>query len=70
MINSADPDQLASSEANWSGSTLFAKAGHIQVLQDQGEYQHYIKVRGHSLQPQHKHLMTAASSSHLKLINL
>ena len=29
--NSADPDQLASEEANWSGSTLFAKAGHIQV---------------------------------------
>ena len=25
MVNSADPDQLASSEANWSGSTLFAK---------------------------------------------
>ena len=29
MANSADPDQLASSEANWSGSTLFAKAGYI-----------------------------------------
>ena len=29
MINSADPDQLASSEANWSGSTLFAKTGHV-----------------------------------------
>ena len=28
MTNSADPDQLASSEANWSGSTLFAKTGH------------------------------------------
>ena len=28
MANSADPDQLASSEANWSGSTLFAKAGY------------------------------------------
>ena len=27
MANSTDPDQLASSEANWSGSTLFAKAG-------------------------------------------
>ena len=27
MANSADPDQLASSEANWSGSTLFANAG-------------------------------------------
>ena len=27
MGNSADPDQLASSEANWSGSTLFANAG-------------------------------------------
>ena len=31
MTNSADPDQLASEEAkaNWSGSRLFAKAGHI-----------------------------------------
>ena len=28
MTNSADPDQLASSEANWSGSTLFTKTGH------------------------------------------
>ena len=30
MANSADPDQLASEEANWSGSTLFAKAEYIQ----------------------------------------
>ena len=36
MANSADPDQMASSEANWSGSTLFAKAGHISFRQDQG----------------------------------
>ena len=36
MINSADPDQLASSEANWSGSALFAKAGYIRVQQDKG----------------------------------
>ena len=36
MANSADPDQLASSEAIWSGSTLFAKAGYIQVQQDKG----------------------------------
>ena len=36
MANSADPDQLASSEANWSGSTLFAKAGYIQIQQDKG----------------------------------
>ena len=28
MTNSADLDQLAS-EANWSGSTLFAKTGHV-----------------------------------------
>ena len=28
MTNSADPDQLASEEANWSVSTLFAKVGH------------------------------------------
>ena len=36
MANSADPDQLASLEANWSGSTLFAKAGYIRVQQDKG----------------------------------
>ena len=30
MANSADPDQLA----NWSGSTLLAKAGYVQVQQD------------------------------------
>ena len=35
MINRADQDQLAS-EANWSGSTLFAKAGYIQVQQGKG----------------------------------
>ena len=36
MANSVDPDQLASSENNWSGSTLFAKARYIQVQQDKG----------------------------------
>ena len=45
MANSADPDQLASSEANWSGSTsevnwsgstLLTKAGYILVQQDKG----------------------------------
>ena len=34
MPNSVALDQLASSETNWSGSTLFAKAGYIQVQQD------------------------------------
>ena len=34
MANSADPDQLASSEANWSASALFAKVGYICVQQD------------------------------------
>ena len=29
MRNSADPDQLASSEASRSGSTLFVKIGHV-----------------------------------------
>ena len=36
MTNSADPDQLASEEANWSVSTQFAKAGYILVQQDKG----------------------------------
>ena len=29
MTNSADPDRLTSSEANRSGSALFAKTGHV-----------------------------------------
>ena len=32
MANSADPDQLVSSETNWSGSTLFAKGSAGQGL--------------------------------------
>ena len=36
MANHADPDQLVSEEANWSGSTLFAKAVLIRVQQDKG----------------------------------
>ena len=36
MTNSADPGQLASSKDNWSGSTLFAKAGYIRVQQGKG----------------------------------
>ena len=36
MTNSADADQLASEEANWSASALFAKARQIWVQQDQG----------------------------------
>ena len=36
MTNSVDPDQLASEEANWSGSTQFVIAGLIRVQQDKG----------------------------------
>ena len=37
MANSADPDQLASSsEAKWSGSTLFVKKRYIQDQEDKG----------------------------------
>ena len=38
MANSADPDQLASLEANWSESTLFAKTGYIRIQHDKGSY--------------------------------
>ena len=34
MANSAEPDHLASSEANWFESTLLAKAEYIRVQQD------------------------------------
>ena len=36
MENSADSNQLASEEANWSGSTLFVKAVYIRVQHDRG----------------------------------
>ena len=36
IAKSADPDQLASEEANWSGSALVAQAGYIRVQQDKG----------------------------------
>ena len=36
MPNIADPDQLASEEANWSGSTQFVKARYFWVQQDKG----------------------------------
>ena len=36
MANSADPDQFTYSEANWSRSMLFAKAGYIRGQQDKG----------------------------------
>ena len=47
MTNSADPDQLASEEANWSGSTLFANTAYIRAQQDKGlssSKDHIIKV--------------------------
>ena len=37
MTNSADPDQLASEEANWSGSTLFAKTGHVVFISENAQ---------------------------------
>ena len=36
VTKSVDQYQLASSEVNWSGSTLFANTGHIWVQQDLG----------------------------------
>ena len=36
MENRVDPDQMASSEAIWSGSTLFLKVMPILVQQDKG----------------------------------
>ena len=47
MVNSADPDQLASSEANWSGSTLFAKAWYIWVQQDKGQLVNKCMAKAH-----------------------
>ena len=45
MANSADPDQLASSEANWSGSTLFAKIGHVMFSKKRVNVMIYFEQR-------------------------
>ena len=41
MANSADPDQLASSEANGSGSTLFAKQAISGLSRTRVNYRGY-----------------------------
>ena len=49
MTNIADHDQVAFSEANLSGSTVFAKAGHIRVQQPRvkdGNFIHTLFKRG------------------------
>ena len=43
MTNNADPDQLASEEANWSGSTLFAKVWHLSALRKHA-YSNIMKI--------------------------
>ena len=48
MTNSADADKLASSEANWSGATLFLKAGYLWVQQDQGQDATSILIFNHA----------------------
>ena len=53
MANSEEPDQFTSSEATWSGATLFAKAGHIRVQQDKSEMKYLFSYKlGLSLQGQ------------------
>ena len=47
MANSVDPDQLASSEDKWSGSTLLANAGHIRIQQDKGQSANNTSIRRH-----------------------
>ena len=51
MTNSADPDQLASLEANRSGSTMFAKTGHVmfskkRVKDKYGKELRYLNIKG------------------------
>ena len=44
IANSADSDQLVSSEANWSGSTLFAKTWHVVFSERRVKLIKYILV--------------------------
>ena len=55
MTNSADPDQLASEEANWSESTLFAKQGifrfsRTMVKQELRQAGHYTPGASNKMQ--------------------
>ena len=42
MTNSVDPDQLASEEANWSGSTLFSNTEHVMFSKIRVKVYHII----------------------------
>ena len=58
MANSADPDQLASSEANWSGATQFAKAKAIfRAQQDKGKVQTILPEGCRCIAQSKRHLM-------------
>ena len=48
MTNSADPDQLASSEANWSGSALCAKTRHVAF--NKRRVKHFARAHTQKLQ--------------------
>ena len=63
MTNSADPDQLASGDANWSGSTLFAKTRHDVFSKSKVKaYQSPLKNwAGHSIFPTRLHVRPADS---------
>ena len=65
MANNADPDQLASSEANWSGSSLFAKAGYIRVQQDKGNCVLDVKVLWKNVWSQQAHNVETTSIQRL-----
>ena len=71
MANSADPDQLASSEANWSGSTLFAKQGiswlsrtRVKLNFSKKSFRNIIRV-SNSLDPDQTRSFQASSWSKL-----
>ena len=51
FANSVDPDQLASEEANWSGSALFAmKYMNLQQLNPNQANSDWLKIRsGHGI---------------------
>ena len=70
MANSADPDQLASSEANWSGSALFVKQGISRFSKTRVKTRHVFKVLKWSLPKLQQHLDASISTTIFQMLNL
>ena len=68
MTNFANPDQLDSSEANWSGSTLFAKTGHVVFSRRRAKLSEELSKESKRIRISHGNLVTGVRAIEVPLL--